>query len=272
MKLSVALTPTGGPGMRRARLRVITATNDTFYVNISGEAGIRSIAANPTSLFNGTSVTVGTSIRQNLSITNTGTLPVVLQTPTLSGAGAADYTVGTLPRLVLEPGAVEYVEIYFAPSAATSLPATLTINSDASAGAVTVALNGTGARTAKGGDDPTAVMPGMETPNVSFEQTPNGATSGVSNTTTIAGVSLSAAMPNPARESVVLSYRLDRGRRVELGLYSERGEKLEVLESGVQTSGEHTVRVNVSGLASGVYHYRLVVDGQAISKSFKVVK
>jgi hypothetical protein len=40
----------------------------------------------------------------------------------------------------------------------------------------------------------------------------------------------------------------------------------------MKTSGEHTVRVNVSALASGVYHYRLIVDGTAIHKSFTVVR
>jgi len=272
LKLGISLTPTGAPGMRRARLRVITSMNDTFYVNITGEAGTRSIAANPTSLFDGTSVTVGTSIRQSFSITNTGTLPVVLQTPVLSGS--ADYAIGKLPRLVLEPGAVEYVEVTFTPSAATSLPATITINSDATGGAVTVALNGSGARTNKGtGDDPTTALPGVDQSDVRFGEIGGSTTSsGVAAAVTKAGVGLSTAQPNPAREVVELRYSLERSGQVELGLYDERGVELQVLASGSKGAGTHTVRVNVGTLPSGVYHYRLVVDGTAISNSFTVVK
>ena len=68
LKLGITLTPSGNPGVRRARLRVITSQNDTFYVNITGEAGTRSIAANPTSLFDGANIIVGSTARQVLSI------------------------------------------------------------------------------------------------------------------------------------------------------------------------------------------------------------
>jgi hypothetical protein len=54
-------------------------------------------------------------------------------------------------------------------------------------------------------------------------------------------------------------------------LYNERGGVVKTLMSGAQESGEHAVTVDVSGLPSGVYHYRLEVNGRMVSRTMRVV-
>jgi hypothetical protein len=47
---------------------------------------------------------------------------------------------------------------------------------------------------------------------------------------------------------------------VELSIYSLLGQKVAVLVSGMQQAGYHEVEWDASGIASGVYLYRIETD------------
>jgi hypothetical protein len=60
--------------------------------------------------------------------------------------------------------------------------------------------------------------------------------------------------------------------QVSLVLYDARGEVVKNLAHGEQEKGEHTVTVDVSGLSSGVYHYRLEMNGHTVTRTMSVVR
>ena len=79
-------------------------------------------------------------------------------------------------------------------------------------------------------------------------------------------------MPNPGRDRVEIGYRLAERGVVELGLYDGSGRLVRQVESGVRESGDQRVVVDVSGLASGTYHYQLRANGQVLTQTLTVVR
>jgi len=63
--------------------------------------------------------------------------------------------------------------------------------------------------------------------------------------------------PNPFNPATTIEYGLPSASRVELRLYDILGREVATLVNEVQTAGYHSVRFDASGLASGVYFYRL---------------
>jgi Tol biopolymer transport system component len=63
--------------------------------------------------------------------------------------------------------------------------------------------------------------------------------------------------PNPFNPATTIEYGLPSAFRVELRLYDILGREVTTLVNEVQTAGYHSVRFDASGLASGVYFYRL---------------
>lgn len=68
---------------------------------------------------------------------------------------------------------------------------------------------------------------------------------------------LKAAYPNPFNPSTTISFTLDRGARISVGIFSVTGQKVAELANGFYTSGEHSMKWDASGRSSGVYFIRL---------------
>lgn len=121
------------------------ATPATTSVALSGSgttASIPQLTVSNTSLAFG-SVTVNTSSTQSLTLRSTGTAPVVINSTALTGSGFK-VTGGALPATV-NPGQSLTLQVSFTPTATGATTGQLTINSNSSPGAATVALSGTGA-------------------------------------------------------------------------------------------------------------------------------
>jgi len=69
--------------------------------------------------------------------------------------------------------------------------------------------------------------------------------------------SLHQNYPNPFNGNTIISYELPKSSGVTLALYNLTGELIDVLVEDQQAPGLHSVRLNTSGLSSGVYIYRL---------------
>ncbi len=80
---------------------------------------------------------------------------------------------------------------------------------------------------------------------------------GVEALATPAPFALAAALPNPARASMTLRYSLARAMDVRLRIYDIAGREVAVLADGARSAGEHVVRWNAGGVASGAYLCRL---------------
>ena len=69
--------------------------------------------------------------------------------------------------------------------------------------------------------------------------------------------SLGQNYPNPFNPSTTISYELPKKSLVTLKIFDILGREIETLVEGVEEPGYKSVRFNASGLASGIYFYRL---------------
>ncbi len=245
--------PASQPGPRNAQLNLTLSNGDVVTLNLIGEAGTRTLATSQASLFDNVTIPVGKVARQTVMITNNGTMPIKLGTTTITGATATDYTLGRLPRTSLAPGQSEFLEVTYRPLNQGTSSATLTINSNATNGALTVLLGGTATR----------IQPGTGESN---------GTSSVDATFGANGTTLWQTAPNPGRDLVTLAYRLANAGNVSVKLYNEQGQEVLTLDEGARAAGDHSVSFSVGELSSGSYHYRLSVNGQTIIRSMVVAK
>jgi photosystem II stability/assembly factor-like uncharacterized protein len=71
--------------------------------------------------------------------------------------------------------------------------------------------------------------------------------------------------PNPFNPTTHISYSLSRSGRVALKVFDVAGREIATLVDGSQSAGLHTTEFEAARLASGVYLYRLEVDGRAMA-------
>ena len=85
-------------------------------------------------------------------------------------------------------------------------------------------------------------------------------------------VQLAQNRPNPFNPSTVIEFTLAAGGQVRLEIFDVRGRKVGVLLDEQRAAGTHSVRLDASQLASGVYMYRLNVEGVTQSKRMALVR
>ncbi|MBS1914202.1 MAG: choice-of-anchor D domain-containing protein [Bacteroidetes bacterium] len=269
----VEFAPKSGesPGTRKTRLRMITSDGDTVYIPVTGTAGTREIDVTPQDLKFG-QLTIGKKSRKNVVIRNTGTMVLTVQQPAVTSTG--EFTATQLARTQLDPGQSEIVEVTYAPTVTGLYSGTMDITSNGTATPmVSVTLNGT-AKTRKVDDpDPTGTTSG---PSVSGEIATSGleefSVAGVSGVRDASGMALMQSVPNPGRDLVEIGYSLPVRADVTLALYDDQGRLVLMLDSGTRPIGETRLRVDVSGLAAGLYHYRLMANGNSLSRTLTVVR
>ena len=84
--------------------------------------------------------------------------------------------------------------------------------------------------------------------------------------------SLSNSFPNPFNPTTTISYQLPLQRHVLLKVHDILGREVATLVNEVKQPGTYTVQFNASGLASGVYFYRLNAGSFVDVKKFLLVK
>ena len=80
----------------------------------------------------------------------------------------------------------------------------------------------------------------------------------------LAETALLSNYPNPAQESTTISYQLNNSGLARLELFNLTGKKVKDLFEGQQNSGVTTLNVNTAELKSGIYFYKLTIDGQSV--------
>jgi len=78
--------------------------------------------------------------------------------------------------------------------------------------------------------------------------------------------------PNPFNPATTIEYGLPSASRVVLRLYDFLGREVTTLVNEAQTAGYHSVRFDASGLASGVYFYRLIAGKFVQTKRMVLVR
>lgn len=85
--------------------------------------------------------------------------------------------------------------------------------------------------------------------------------------------SLDQNYPNPFNPSTTIGYSLETSSQVILEVFNEVGQRVSILVNGRVNSGSHTVEFNAEKLASGVYFYKLSINGSAVqTKKMLLVK
>ncbi len=78
--------------------------------------------------------------------------------------------------------------------------------------------------------------------------------------------------PNPFNPSTVITYELPSNSRVVLQVYDILGRRVATLVDGQQSAGIHEVKFNGSGLASGIYFYRITTQDYTKSDRMLLLK
>lgn len=84
--------------------------------------------------------------------------------------------------------------------------------------------------------------------------------------------SLKQNYPNPFNPTTNIAFEIPRGSMVTLRVYNILGQVVKTLVHGVKAPGHYTVRFNGSGLASGLYIYRIQAGSFVQSKKLMLVK
>ena len=106
-----------------------------------------------------------------------------------------------------------------------------------------------------------------------FAHHTRSSTSGVGpNPLPSAAGALAQNAPNPFNPQTEIAFRLDRDAHTVLRVYDARGRAVATLVEGDMAAGDHTVRFDGKGLASGLYVYRLEIDGVAQARKMMLVR
>lgn len=68
--------------------------------------------------------------------------------------------------------------------------------------------------------------------------------------------------PNPFNPSTTIQFHLERSGNVQLVIYNQLGQEIELLVNEIQFAGDHTYVWNAGNLSAGNYYYRLQIPGQ----------
>ncbi len=265
LDLGFALVPAAGgaEGVREAQARLLLNNGDTVVAVISGYAGKRTLAVSPGAAFTTTKIAVGELARTVVVLSNTGTLPVRLNDPAITGVNKDDYTISPLRRRVLEPGQIEVFELTYVPQVPGASSAQLEFGSNATNGLLTVQLGGEASSTIHV-DDPSGSSATQVTPGADLSR--------ASAALAIDRLTFRSVAPNPARSLVDVTFVVPGQGTVELGLYDATGALVKMVDKGDFAQGEHTLRVDLTGLSSGTYYCALRQGDHLVTRTVTVVR
>lgn len=78
--------------------------------------------------------------------------------------------------------------------------------------------------------------------------------------------------PNPFNPSTTIAYSLKKSGHVTLTVYDLLGRVVASLVDAEKPAGEYTMQFNASGLSSGIYIYRIFMNGETFSRKMMLIK
>jgi hypothetical protein len=78
--------------------------------------------------------------------------------------------------------------------------------------------------------------------------------------------------PNPFNPTTTIQFSLTQSDFVTLSIFNPAGQLVSTLVEGLMGTGHHSVVFDGSNLTSGVYFYRLNVDGSSLTKKLVLIK
>lgn len=87
------------------------------------------------------------------------------------------------------------------------------------------------------------------------------------------GFSLEQNYPNPFNPSTVINYSVGNSSNVNITVYDLSGKEVSLLLNETKPAGRYSVEWNANGFASGIYFYKLTINGsQTIEKKMVLIK
>jgi|GEM_PF-1964370 len=86
------------------------------------------------------------------------------------------------------------------------------------------------------------------------------------------GISLGKHRPNPVRGTAVIPFRLSEATQLRLALYDSDGRRVRTVREGFMSAGSYEERIDVRGLAAGVYLYRIETARGAVSRIMLITR
>ena len=80
------------------------------------------------------------------------------------------------------------------------------------------------------------------------------------------------AYPNPFNPATTISFNLQKPANVELTVYNSKGEAVANLVNRMLPAGMQSAVFNAADLNSGIYFYRLAVDGESVIGKIALIK
>lgn len=91
-------------------------------------------------------------------------------------------------------------------------------------------------------------------------------------TGSINGFRLNQNYPNPFNPSTKINFRINKTGYVKLSVFDSKGNLIKNLLNERKSAGEYTAEFNGSNLSSGVYFYKLEVNGMSETKRMLMIK
>lgn len=85
-------------------------------------------------------------------------------------------------------------------------------------------------------------------------------------------VELEQNYPNPFNTSTIISYALPQDSNVRLDVYDQLGKLVLTLVNGTQSRGRHIQPLDANHLSSGMYFYRIMVEGASETGKMTLIK
>lgn len=235
---------------RGSRSATLTVNNNStnqpaLVVNLGGFVGVRSNTHTPDQISMSSTLLPNGEYEEKevcVQVQNTGDIPMLIISAAVSGSQASEFEVDDKANTVVAPGESVTVCVRYRPTQSAPAAAMLTILTNGTPGTIEVPINGI-------------------------------ATSVGESYVSAGGNVLEQSRPNPAVESSELVYQLATGGMVSLELYDMHGRSVRSIIAGAyREAGEHRERVDVRNIESGVYIYRLKVNGYELRSTMVVVK
>jgi hypothetical protein len=86
------------------------------------------------------------------------------------------------------------------------------------------------------------------------------------------GITLYQNYPNPFNPSTTIDYTIPSYGKVSIKVYDMLGREVSELVNEYKTAGKHSVSWNASGVASGIYIYRITINKISTSRKMLLLK
>ena len=86
------------------------------------------------------------------------------------------------------------------------------------------------------------------------------------------GFLLEQNYPNPFNPTTTISYNLPADGIVSIKLFNIFGEEVNVIEDEFKRAGNHSIKFDAKGLASGIYFYRLRFNNYSATKKMILLR